>query len=143
MESGIIVVVEMVQLEDPRSVKTCDSAGTHLSVDGSLEAVSEMIRIAAVNLGCEVAIVLISDKIVGVGWREVEVAGSGSRFVEFGPRASKQEVDYSDAQGSFSSGSRKSGYIAFRSEKKAKMMCMILCCGKWFHFATQESIHGW
>lgn len=57
MESGMIVVVEMVQLEDPRSVKTCDRAGMHLSVDGSLEAVSEMIRIAAVNLGCGSAIV--------------------------------------------------------------------------------------
>lgn len=59
IESGMIVVVEMVQLEDPRSVKTCDKAGMHLSVDGSLEAVSEMIRIAAVNLGCGDAIVLV------------------------------------------------------------------------------------
>lgn len=56
MESGIIFVVAMSQLEDPRSANTCERAGIHLSVEGSLEAVSEIIRIAAVSFCCGEAI---------------------------------------------------------------------------------------
>lgn len=61
MESGIIDVVEMFQLEEPRSENTCERAGMHLSVEGSLEAVSEIIRIAAVSLDCGDAIFLDYD----------------------------------------------------------------------------------
>jgi len=52
MESGMIDVVEMCQLEEPRSENTCERAGMHLSVEGSLEAVSDIIKIAAVSLDC-------------------------------------------------------------------------------------------
>ena len=49
-------MVEMFQLEEPRSVNTCERTGMHLSVEGSLEAVSEIMRIAAVSLDCGDAI---------------------------------------------------------------------------------------
>ena len=52
-------VVEMSQLEEPRSEKTCERAGMHLSVEGSLEAVSDIIRIAAVSLDGEDDMILI------------------------------------------------------------------------------------
>jgi len=48
----MIDVVEMCQLEEPRSENTCERAGMHLSVEGSLEAVSDIIKIAAVSLDC-------------------------------------------------------------------------------------------
>jgi hypothetical protein len=52
MESGMMVVDAMVQFEEPRSVKTEERAGMHLSVDGSAEAVSEIMRMEAVSLDC-------------------------------------------------------------------------------------------
>lgn len=50
----------------------------HLSVDGSLDAVSEMIRIAAVNLGCGLAIV--DECLTGL----LELDGVKSRLREAG-----------------------------------------------------------
>lgn len=61
MESGIIFVVEISQFEEPRSVNTFERAGMHLSVEGSLDAVSEIMRIAAVSLDCGDDIFVDSD----------------------------------------------------------------------------------
>jgi hypothetical protein len=57
----MMFVVEMSQLDEPRSVNTFERAGMHLSVEGSLDAVSEIMRIAAVSLDCGDDIVVGSD----------------------------------------------------------------------------------
>ena len=87
MESGMIDVVEMCQFEEPRSENTCERAGMHLSVAGSLEAVSDIIRIAAVSSDC-------GDDIASRFWllygidRRCEVGKAG---VFCGDSASRQE----------------------------------------------------
>jgi hypothetical protein len=57
IESGMMVVDAMVQFEEPREEKTPERAGMHLSVDGSCEAVSEIMRMEAVSLDCGDAMV--------------------------------------------------------------------------------------